>query len=204
MNSYFYSSIGNSSYAMMGSVVGRLEGDIDTVYSNAFVNSTRMYTGGIVGRSHGGSETDPSIINNCWFDGSIEVTQSKTAGNGIGGILAKTEKGYVTITDCLNTANITYTGTSGTNLRIGGIHGMTHTKALTTTINNCVNAGTTTCNVGGATVSGVNSSGNCSGWATTTNTVKAFGSETANYNGYKAYDKAKANLNFYSWKDETP
>ena len=208
-NSYFESKIGMSSQALMGSVIGQIGGDIDSVYSNAIVKSAFMTVGGLVGRCNPGDD-GTSYMDNCWFDGSLTIVAPtySTGSNGVGGILGRTFKGKVEITDCLNTANISYSTTVETTsatshtLLIGGINGGTHDSGSNTLITSCVNAGTISYTLPTG-VTGKNV-GSISGWATTTNCIDAAGTKAANYNGYKGYTAGKASLSFYDKKDEVP
>ncbi|MBQ9393662.1 MAG: hypothetical protein IJU18_06695 [Oscillospiraceae bacterium] len=127
VNSRFLNETYRISY--MGSVVGCAEGMIDTVYSNAIiVSSAARTTGGIAG-SAAGMET--VTVNNCWFDGSIELVgeQASQSGGIIAGILGGTA---VRLQHCLNSGSI-----SGGILK-GGLIGLVSNMVE---ITDCLNVG---------------------------------------------------------------
>ena len=128
VNSRFLNETYRISY--MGSIVGCAEGMIDTVYSNAIiVSSAARTTGGIVG-SAAGAET--VTVNNCWFDGSIELVGKQASQSG--GIVAGTLGGTaVRLQHCLNSGNI-----SGGVLK-GGLIGLVSNVVE---ITDCLNVGT--------------------------------------------------------------
>lgn len=130
-NSYFEST--STGMAILGSLVGRGNGLIDTVYSDAVLVSCGTGNGGIVGQVY---TEGKNRITNCWFDGSI--TLNDKGGRQAGGILGITRTG-VTIEHCLNTGTITTKETSA--LRIGGILGVVVGGTFTANVNDCLNAG---------------------------------------------------------------
>jgi len=186
-NSYFECNTGSAStWAFMGSVVGQLAGNIDSVYSNAIVKSIYMAVGGIAGRVNPGAAPAKSLITNCWFDGDITITQEQVVNYGVGGMVGVSIQGGANITDCLNTANITYSAeTKGSSayLNIGGIKG-----SGDSVMTNCVNAGTVAASIqnGAQTPQRVVS---ISATGTVTNCIDATGTKTADYNGYQGYVK---------------
>jgi len=94
-NSYLQSLKG--SFAT-GSVVGRLDGNMHTVYSDAILNSATPNNGGIVGYKNTKNENK---ITNSWFDGTMKVSNINN-----GGIIGKIIGGSLTIDNCLSTGTI--------------------------------------------------------------------------------------------------
>lgn len=133
-DSYFQSVEGNNNgYAMLGSIVGQLGGNMDTVYSNATVISGNEHVGGLIGRINtdntGNTTNNKNKIDNCWFDGSLTINMKSCMSDVYaGGILGRNTRGHVTMTNCLNTGSISYTYTDAPsekeyNLQISGIAG---------------------------------------------------------------------------------
>lgn len=139
VNSYIDATMTSGS-AMAGSVVGSCGGDLINVYSNAFVRAGRAYIGGLAGQFFGSGEMS---IDGCCFDGTI---LNKTGSSNAGGIVGLVTSGTITMTDCLNSGNITIAGDSA-----GGFFGRSFTAAdgwtlagtgsATLTIRNCLNTG---------------------------------------------------------------
>lgn len=133
VNSYIEGTMASNQRGAVGSIAGRNNGIIDTVYSNAIVvNSARM-TGGIVGMITGEGENK---ISNSWFDGKI--TGVSRTGGILGGIYGNKENIEASITHCLNTGDITVQIGYGD---VGGICGMIETWA-TLNLTDSLNAGT--------------------------------------------------------------
>ena len=130
-NSYLESTA--TGMAILGSVVGRGNGIIDTVYSDATLVCSGTGCGGIVGQVYTGMT---NLITNCWFDG--DITMVTAAGKQCGGILGIT-RADVEIEHCLNTGTITSTEPAA--LRFGGILGITAGADFTATIRDCLSAG---------------------------------------------------------------
>ena len=130
-NSYFEST--STGMAILGSVVGRGNGTIDTVYSDAILVSSGTGNGGIVGQVYTAGN---NRITNCWFDGSISL--KTTMGKQAAGILGIARED-VKIEHCLNTGSITAEDKAA--LRIGGIFGVVTGNASTITISDCLSAG---------------------------------------------------------------
>ena len=123
---------------MVGSIVGRSLGNVDSVYSNATVVSTKGYVGGIMGQSL--EPKDVCIthsITNCWFAGVIDIPYEGFANAG--GILGDNRNNHVTIAHCLFTGAINSESTRH-NPAMGGIIGMTESSG-TTTITDCLSTG---------------------------------------------------------------
>ena len=132
-NSYIEGTMPASERGAVGSIAGRSNGIIDTVYSDAIVvNSARM-TGGLVGMITGEGENQ---ILNSWFDG--KVSGINRTGGILGGIYGNKEDIEVTIKTCVNTGDIDVKVGSGD---VGGICGIAETGG-TLNITDCVNAGT--------------------------------------------------------------
>ena len=127
--------------AYMGSIVGDLRGDLDTVYSSATVKSVAMQVGGLVGRANGlkvDEKYTTSTMNNCWFDGQVVLT-GKTARYA-GGIAGVTVQGNIEITNCLNTGSVSNERPDGGEF-LGGFIG-TDWGTSTIKISDSISAGT--------------------------------------------------------------
>jgi len=129
--------------SIVGGVVGRLLGDVESVYCSATVVSTGGLAGGIVGQSMA-SENPPQElhIKDCWFDGQLEVTLVDGPSYA-GGILGDNRNNHVTISHCLNSGNIT-TASNRYSPMVGGINGCTgifSNEVATTSIDDCLNVG---------------------------------------------------------------
>ena len=123
-----------------GSIVGDAAGDIINVYSNATMVSPCHYTSGIVGIMRPASvEGETVAINNCWFDGTIELT--KEVGY-IGGIVGYQENGTLNLTNVLYTGHIKGDRPTADKYGIGGIIGQTYNTVTATNLESVVSAGT--------------------------------------------------------------
>ena len=132
----------------IGSVVGLLGGDIEEVYSNAYVVSTGGYTGGLAGKVATANATDVVSIAKSWFDGTVTVNRSTTIQNydGVGGILGYVGQGVVNMSNCLNTKDVTmnYAKPKGSaNAGIGSIVGCVYSSNSTLNMSYCLNTGDT-------------------------------------------------------------
>ena len=125
---------GSAVGAYVGGVAGYGGGLFDTVYSDAVLKSSQTGIGGIVGA------TDMKLtITNSWFAGKITTTTTDTSNSArVGGIVGYTVHCETDISHCLYTGEI-YNASK--NAQIGGFLGYTAGTA-TTTITDCVNAGT--------------------------------------------------------------
>jgi len=202
-DSYFESVTGVTSnskiYAYMGSIIGQMTGNADTLYSNATVVSVGHDVGGVIGRTNpSNDDTTIGTIANCWFDGSLTVNQSVyTERIGAGGILGRRVANYVTLTDCLNTGTITYTyntvddTTTAYKVYVGGIVGDASDTSKRVTVNSCVNAGTI--NIQDSWDESIEISFNneiCNGnGAVQSNNLALVAGGLSNYNGHTAYEK---------------
>ena len=114
----------NSTKPKTGSIVGLLTGDVEGVFSDAYVTTTHRETGGIVGKVMP-SVADKNIsITGCWFDGTVKSNQDSQ-----GGIVGRVSSGMVTMRDCLNTGDIISTvcwneGVANTYVYAGGLLGI--------------------------------------------------------------------------------
>lgn len=133
VNSYIEGTMAANQRGAVGSIAGRNNGIIDTVYSNAIVvNSARM-TGGIVGMITGEGE---NVISNSWFDG--KVTGVSRTGGILGGVYGNKEDIKADISHCLNTGDIAVQIGYGD---VGGLCGMVETGG-TLNLTDSLNAGT--------------------------------------------------------------
>ena len=98
----------------VGSIAGSLSGTMDTVYSDAIIDYTNAYAGGLVGTVYG---TGANVITNSCFAGQI------SARNGVGGIVGLVSNTTATIEHCLNTGRVITT-----NILVGGLCGYVWTK----------------------------------------------------------------------------
>ena len=118
-NTYFGSTMENS--AAIGSIVGRLDGNIHTAYSDAIIASVGALNGGIVGYKY---NTDPeaasSKVTNCWYDGTIYLNGDKAKLTG--GIVGRVLDGKLSINDCLFTGTIHVDGQKRS-VEVGGFVG---------------------------------------------------------------------------------
>ena len=104
-NSYFESK--NSDMAAIGSVAGQMGGTLDTVYSDAIVVAAGTQVGGLVGRANQ-SKTSEYTITDCWFNGSVTVTDDIAQMAYIGGLVGTNVQGVLKIDNCLNTGTVSY------------------------------------------------------------------------------------------------
>ena len=98
-----------------GSIVASLGGNLKDVYSNAIVNSSGNYVGGLVGQIFSSGTVD---IANGWYAGNVDALSNA------GGIVGIITSGTATISNCLNSGNVTTTNDS-----TGGIIGRTGTSS---------------------------------------------------------------------------
>lgn len=122
-DSYFYTSKGD-----MGSIVGKMSGSMEGVYSSAIVETISKRCGGLCGTIGGGTE---QRIKNSQFAGTVSYSNN-TGTNGLylGGVVGQIDStGTKTIENCLMTGSCTVssyktTGESMTGYyRVGGILG---------------------------------------------------------------------------------
>lgn len=151
-NSYFNNTNTKDSDVEVGSAVGRSEGIVQNVYSNAIVESAQGNAGGIVGvvQYYKYETSLIRTIEKCWFAGEVTVS-SYHAGGIVGRVQGASsstkvnnEQVYteVTITNCLNTGSVTAKDI-GTHGRAAGIVGCIQ-GYCEATISNTLNTGTIT------------------------------------------------------------
>ncbi len=115
-NSYFEGTKGSTSRAGVGSIAGRNNGTIDSVYSSAIVKNSALMTGGIAGMT---TENKEGIIKNCWFAGEIYATGS--TGGILGGMYGTDSTNAVALIEhCQNTGTFNIRAGSSA---IGGLCG---------------------------------------------------------------------------------
>ncbi len=132
-NSYMEGTMASTERGATGSIAGRSNGIIDTVYSDAIVvNSARM-TGGLVGMITGEGE---NRISNSWFDGT--VTGITRTGGILGGMYGNKSDIQVIIENCTNTGHVAVKIGQGD---VGSICGIAETGGKLI-ISDCLNAGT--------------------------------------------------------------
>lgn len=126
----------NGTQIRTGSIVAQMNGGtLNTIYSDALVDSTSYYVGGLVGLCG-----YANMISNCWFNGSIKNTCTSQAPQ-TGGILGITfGSSSLQITNCLNSGTIDVSASTKENLQTGGLVG--YNVATPTTITECLNTGT--------------------------------------------------------------
>jgi len=107
----------------VGSIAGSLSGTLDTVYSDAIVNHTNAYAGGLVGTVYdsSGNGTKTTTITNCAYAGKIK------ARNGVGGIVGLLVNTKAEMKHCLNMGQVT-----ATDLIAGGLCGYMWTSTGST------------------------------------------------------------------------
>lgn len=124
-----------------GLISGRAE--IKDLIISGTVKSTQMNTGGILGGTLYGTEA--AVVSGCVNNCNVE-----SVGSQAGGIA-----GYgwnLTIADCINNGNITYTGTAGTT-GVAGVIGQMAGGA--DVVESCVNTGSISAASGSARLGGV-------------------------------------------------
>ena len=201
---------------LVGSIAGRGNGTFASIYSDAIITATGASNGGIVGQVNAGSANS---ISNCWFNGSIELTEDKAcqAGGIVGFVLL--DGTSLSIDNCLSTAHISSVRTSAAT-NVGGICGTIDVNASVTlknsvhtgnfTVKNKVGVGTAIGNIGKATVNieetyGVAGEYKGIGLGSTVSGAVALYAE-ANLKGYEAYRMTGLDFEQF-WaarKDKTP
>lgn len=138
---------GTSCYAYLGSIVGELGGDMDTVYSDAVVTGGNLQLAGMVARTNCGAK-GTQTISNCWFDGSVTLNKTSSVNyESVAGFVGALVQGNLTISDCLNSGSISYfyEGAQATYAGPGGFVGYIYSHSTTTnrvlTIQNSFNTG---------------------------------------------------------------
>ncbi|MBQ7485101.1 MAG: hypothetical protein IJT78_00565 [Oscillospiraceae bacterium] len=122
-----------SNNAFMGSIVGRLSGEVRSVYSSATIRGDRLVYGGIAGTV----SNNEALISDCWFDGTIRLGAKGGWCGGILGLARSSEP--ITIEHCLNTGSISTQYNDAPSL--GGICGLVQGDNTTLTVKDSLNAG---------------------------------------------------------------
>lgn len=137
-NSYFVQTGTGNSY--LGSIVGRGDGKIQNVYSNAIITNAGIWTGGIVG---GHALASPvQEITNCHYAGELYLNGN--SAQKAAGILGYQYAGTVTMNNCLFSGKIEIinkTDATVSEMFIGGFCGRVGDKAATVNITNCLSVG---------------------------------------------------------------
>lgn len=109
----------------VGSIAGSLSGTLDTVYSDAIIDYTNAYAGGLVGTAYDATtdNTGNTVFTNCSYAGQIK------ARNGVGGIVGLVVNTKAEMKHCLNMGHIT-----ATDIVAGGLCGYLWKDTLTTTL----------------------------------------------------------------------
>lgn len=129
-NSYFCDFTNANS--LIGSIVGRGYGNLKNIYSNAIIETSGQYAGGIVGWVADAGNTH---FAECWFDGQVT-----TSYYSAGGILGGGTGGPISLTNCLNSGTITSTCVASDGAYAAGLVGYLSRKA-TTVLEDCLNTG---------------------------------------------------------------
>ena len=134
INSYFEAEKAKAdSWGMVGGVVAKSWGTVDTVYSNAILVNSGTVTGGIVGMMRiTGKDGGECIVRNCWYDGQI------TANGSTGGIVGDIYGCPTTVEHCLNTGSISTIKASG---NIGGLVGIVEIQDAKLNLSDSVSVG---------------------------------------------------------------
>jgi len=138
-NSYFESTEnGTGKGSFVGSITGYAAGGkLEKIKSEAIVVGHDVAIGGLVGQSRLDKQVDKgTIINNCWFAGTVKVLGKNSMLAG--GILGDKRTGEVTITNCLNTGHIVSESAKDTQ-RTGGLVGGIQSKGFV--MKDCLNTG---------------------------------------------------------------
>lgn len=122
-----------------GSVAGVARGRFENIYSNATLETSGIYMGGLFGQAY-----SATTISDCWFDGTV-THQGRYAG----GVLGIASDSQVNVQHCLNTGALEIIWKGGF-CNSGGIVGSTLGSAnVVLTISDCLNVGTITTTTGG-------------------------------------------------------
>ena len=126
---------------VVGGVISRAKGNVDSIFSDTEVVSHGVYNGGIVAQAW----DSPITINNCWYDGKMDIQSSQMICSG--GILGENRATTVYINNCLYSGYIE-TISDRVTLYIGGINGTTGVQntgitnsSAKTFISGCISTG---------------------------------------------------------------
>lgn len=92
---------------VVGSIAGKPRGTFENIYSDAIVESTGQFAGGLFGSLETG-EGQTTTITNCWFDGSVHSSVGN-AGGIIGYVRAETSQNNI-LSNCLVTGTVSSNG----------------------------------------------------------------------------------------------
>lgn len=130
-NSFFEQT--STSASALGSISGRLEGKLNTIYSDAIVSTVGVNVGGVVGYKLTDIE---SSMSNCWYDGTINMIGD--SAKNAGGFMGRLINGTMITDNCLFSGTINVGGKLRT-ANIGGFIG--NIVAGKVTIQNTLNSG---------------------------------------------------------------
>lgn len=212
INSY-YNYLGDQG---IGGVAGRGAGFFSQIYTDVVIDCDGWYVGGIMGFKKNNADC---IIQECWYDGQINVT-----GRMAGGMVGQVFKGGCTISHCHNTGNIFSSFPGPQAATIGGLVGTTNQRLV---ISDCFNAGTLINEVGrpevGSIIGSIGGNGDVTSgliWSTNESAPTSVGGTNQDANvkgtffqlpeelltGYSAYQRTDLNFDKY-WavvEDGTP
>lgn len=115
-----------------GSIVGCGSGTLNFVYSNAIIEGQSSNCGGFIGYMKAGKT---NLIENCWFDGSVQVSSNMAISTGglVGRVLSNTS--MCRIQHCLNAGDVVTRGEEAGGL-VGSVAGETNMW-----LTDCLNVG---------------------------------------------------------------
>lgn len=127
----------DSSEDFLSAIVAYTVGDctLKNIYTDAILvadGSTSICIGGMIGRA--GVDNSKIVIENCWFDGEINVLDGRYVGGMLGQFF---DKATFTANNCLMTGNIYSTTNTSSGTGIGGIYAFDN-DTVETILTNCV------------------------------------------------------------------
>ena len=129
-NSYLYTT-----KQSIGSIAGIGNGDFDTIYSDAIIESTHRYVGGLIGWINA---EGTSTLTNCWYNGKMYLSSTSGVFGGLVGYAYALQK----VAEIHMTASL-FTGEMNISCKpvnTGGFIGNVQ-KNVTVTLEACVSAG---------------------------------------------------------------
>ena len=107
----------------VGSISSQGGGTFDTIYTNAYLETTDSFSGGIIAVVNVGE----TLVTNCWFAGTIENTKN-AKDLELGGIVGRIKDGSImTVQHCMVSGTIKGINTNDRS-RVGGICGCISTS----------------------------------------------------------------------------
>ena len=107
----------------VGSISSQGGGTFDTIYTNAYLETTDSFSGGIIAVVNVGE----TLVTNCWFAGTIENTKN-AKDLELGGIVGRIKDGSImTVQHCMVSGTIKDINTNDRS-RVGGICGCISTS----------------------------------------------------------------------------